>query len=297
MGPDGILYTVKADNTASTENSVTNATYYTPAISAALTGKLNGIQAGAQVNVLEAVQINGTPLSINNNTVNIPIATAGTLGVVLGKAVTTEDKQAAIDTDGSIKYTDTTYEVFSQGKSGLVPATSDGTANKYLSADGTFRLIETPEAPEYTLASVTDSTKGQITLKKDVDTVSTINIQGSGTVSVQSDAAGTVTISAADQPNRWSYTQESVSATTTARWTTITIDGTTYQAVTVDKPSNGHLVVTRVYSETSVTVGSDTASTLKVQLDAPIVDSTNICYILLEEKENIVIETLTEITA
>lgn len=45
--------------------------------------KLNGIEDGAQVNVIEAININGTPLAISGQAVNIPIATASQLGVVL----------------------------------------------------------------------------------------------------------------------------------------------------------------------------------------------------------------------
>lgn len=44
--------------------------------------KLDGIAAGAQVNVLEAVKVGGTLLDIVNKTVEIPVATAETLGVV-----------------------------------------------------------------------------------------------------------------------------------------------------------------------------------------------------------------------
>lgn len=44
--------------------------------------KLDSIAHGAQVNVLEAVQVGGTLLDIVNKTVNIPVATADTFGVV-----------------------------------------------------------------------------------------------------------------------------------------------------------------------------------------------------------------------
>lgn len=44
--------------------------------------KLDSIAAGAQVNVLEAVQVGGTLLDIVNKTVNIPVATADAFGVV-----------------------------------------------------------------------------------------------------------------------------------------------------------------------------------------------------------------------
>jgi hypothetical protein len=44
--------------------------------------KLDSIAPGAQVNVLEAVQVGGTLLDIVNKTVNIPVATADAFGVV-----------------------------------------------------------------------------------------------------------------------------------------------------------------------------------------------------------------------
>lgn len=45
--------------------------------------KLNGIEAGAEVNTIESVSLNSVPLEISGKAVNIPIATTGALGVVL----------------------------------------------------------------------------------------------------------------------------------------------------------------------------------------------------------------------
>lgn len=44
--------------------------------------KLNGIEAGAEVNVIESISLNSVPLEISGKAVNIPIATTGALGVV-----------------------------------------------------------------------------------------------------------------------------------------------------------------------------------------------------------------------
>lgn len=44
--------------------------------------KLNGIEAGAEVNVIESISLNSVPLEISGKAVNIPIATVGALGVV-----------------------------------------------------------------------------------------------------------------------------------------------------------------------------------------------------------------------
>lgn len=45
--------------------------------------KLNGIEAGAQVNLINTININNQPLAISGQAVNIPIATSSQLGVVL----------------------------------------------------------------------------------------------------------------------------------------------------------------------------------------------------------------------
>lgn len=47
--------------------------------------KLDGIATGAQVNVIEKVQVNGTALSVSDKTVNIQLASGNTAGVVTGE--------------------------------------------------------------------------------------------------------------------------------------------------------------------------------------------------------------------
>lgn len=64
-----------------------------------LAEKLNGIAAGAQVNVLEAVKVNGTSLEIAEKAVNIPLAAAETVGVVKGSDA---ENGVAIAEDGSM---------------------------------------------------------------------------------------------------------------------------------------------------------------------------------------------------
>ena len=51
-----------------------------------LLDKLNGIEAGAEVNVIESISLNSVPLEISGKAVNIPIATVGALGVVQSSA-------------------------------------------------------------------------------------------------------------------------------------------------------------------------------------------------------------------
>ena len=48
--------------------------------------KLNGIEAGAEVNAIESINLNSVPLEISGKAVNIPIATVGALGVVQSSA-------------------------------------------------------------------------------------------------------------------------------------------------------------------------------------------------------------------
>ena len=61
--------------------------------------KLNGIEAGAQVNVIEAININGAPLAISEQAVNIPIATSSQLGVVLSAS---GENQVTVGADGTM---------------------------------------------------------------------------------------------------------------------------------------------------------------------------------------------------
>lgn len=80
-----------------------------------LMSKLEGIATGAQVNVLEAVQVNGSPLQITGKAVNIPIATAQALGVVMGSVA---ENKVAVGSDG-------TMEVNSVNVSKLVQTAGD----------------------------------------------------------------------------------------------------------------------------------------------------------------------------
>ena len=62
--------------------------------------KLNGIEAGAQVNDLEIVKIAGTALPISDKAVDIPMATAEALGVVLSSAA---ENKVAVGADGTME--------------------------------------------------------------------------------------------------------------------------------------------------------------------------------------------------
>lgn len=62
--------------------------------------KLNGINAGAQVNVLEAIKINGVAQTITDKAVNIPVATDTLLGVVMGSDA---ENKISVAEDGTME--------------------------------------------------------------------------------------------------------------------------------------------------------------------------------------------------
>ena len=61
--------------------------------------KLTGIEAGANANILEVIQANGTALPIVNKTVNIPMATAEALGLVKSSE---GENSVAVAADGTM---------------------------------------------------------------------------------------------------------------------------------------------------------------------------------------------------
>lgn len=65
-----------------------------------LLNKLNGIEAGAQVNDLEVVKIAGVALPITDKAVDIPKATAEALGVVLGSVA---ENKISVGADGTME--------------------------------------------------------------------------------------------------------------------------------------------------------------------------------------------------
>ena len=62
--------------------------------------KLEGIEAGAQVNDLEVVKIAGTALPISDKAVDIPIATAEALGVVMSSVA---ENKVSVGADGTME--------------------------------------------------------------------------------------------------------------------------------------------------------------------------------------------------
>lgn len=62
--------------------------------------KLNGIEAGAEVNVIEIVSLNSVPLEVSGKAVNIPIATVGSLGVVQSS---TAENGVTVTSNGSME--------------------------------------------------------------------------------------------------------------------------------------------------------------------------------------------------
>ena len=283
LGTDGVLYTVVQNHTSSTSIPITNTAYYTPAISAALTSKLNAIEAGAQVNVIEQVQVNSSVLPVQGKAVNIPLANGATAGVVTGNndgtAHTGSQWLTAYIDNGAIVYRDTTYTQFNTSTPGLVPAAGSAGANYFLAADGTFKQVTIPNVPEYTLGTVTNASQGQVQLSKDLEAAGTINFVGAGIAEVASNDSGTVTITVdpADIPS--SVTISDVQVTSGASgWTTITVDGEQYAAY----PLTAGQKVVKVFQSVSVTIGDGTAGNQLVELDAPVVSTGTIDYVLVE---------------
>lgn len=62
--------------------------------------KLNGIEAGAEVNVIESISLNSVPLEISGKAVNISIATVDALGVVQS---TTAENGVTVTSNGSME--------------------------------------------------------------------------------------------------------------------------------------------------------------------------------------------------
>lgn len=62
--------------------------------------KLNGIAEGAQVNVIEAIKINGVAQAITDKAVNIPVATGTLLGVVMGSDA---ENKISVAEDGTME--------------------------------------------------------------------------------------------------------------------------------------------------------------------------------------------------
>ena len=61
--------------------------------------KLDGIQAGAQTNVLESVKLNGQALPISEKAVDIPVASSTVLGIVKG---TDAENGVVVNGDGTM---------------------------------------------------------------------------------------------------------------------------------------------------------------------------------------------------
>lgn len=62
--------------------------------------KLNGIEAGAEVNVIESISLNNVPLEISGKAANVPIATVGALGVVQSTAA---ENGVTVTSNGSME--------------------------------------------------------------------------------------------------------------------------------------------------------------------------------------------------
>lgn len=279
LGADGILYTVVQNHTSSSSIPITDTDYYVPSVSATLISKLNGIEAGAEVNIIEQVQVNGTALNVSEKSVNIPLANGTTAGAVIGSSEGTQGAIPAHVVNGIVYYDNTTYNVFNTSTAGLVPAAGSAGANYFLCADGTFKQVTMPDVPEYELVTNTNASQGQIQLSKDSVAAGIVNLLGAGIAVVSSDNAGNVTITVDPASIPSSVTISDVQVTDSqSGWTTITIDGTQYSAFPM---TTGQKVV-KVFQSVSVQIGQGAAGNQLVELDAPVVTSGSVDYVLVE---------------
>lgn len=76
-----------------------------------LKGKLDGIETGAQANLIEVIKIGENPLQISEKTVALPAATALALGLVKGS---TEDNGVTVKVDGSMEVNSITLSKIKQ---------------------------------------------------------------------------------------------------------------------------------------------------------------------------------------
>ena len=289
LGSDGILYTVAQDHTSSASIPVTDTDYYTPSVSATLTNKLNGIETGAQVNVIESVQVNSSALPVQSKAVNIPLANGNTAGVVIGSSEGTQGAIPAHVVNGIVYYDNTTYTQFNTTTAGLVPASGSAGADYFLCADGTFKQVTMPDVPEYTLGTNTSASNGQIQLTKDAESAGIVTITGAGIATVASDNAGTITVTVdpASIPSDVTISDVQVLGTA-SEWTTITIDSVQYAAY----PLTAGQKVVKVFQSTSVQIGDAGAANQLVEMDAPVVTTGTVDYVIMETAANCTIRVL-----
>lgn len=65
-----------------------------------LKGKLEGVEAGAQANLIEVVKVNGVALNIADKAVNVPLAAGETAGVVVSSAA---ENKVSVGEDGTME--------------------------------------------------------------------------------------------------------------------------------------------------------------------------------------------------
>lgn len=86
--------------------------------------KLNGITAGAQVNTIDEIKVNGTALEVNKKAVNIPGANVDTLGVVRGSAA---DNGVTVNDDFSMTVNSITTDKLIEGSDTIIWNGGDAT--------------------------------------------------------------------------------------------------------------------------------------------------------------------------
>lgn len=78
--------------------------------------KLDSIERGAQVNKIESVSVNGTPLEITNKGVNIPNATTSKEGLMSKEDKAKLDSQPTIKASNATEVTNDDYVVIKKSE-------------------------------------------------------------------------------------------------------------------------------------------------------------------------------------
>ena len=86
--------------------------------------KLNGITAGAQINIIDEIKVNGTALEVTEKAVNIPGANVDTLGVVRGSAA---DNGITVNDDFSMTVNNITTDKLVEGSDTIIWNGGDAT--------------------------------------------------------------------------------------------------------------------------------------------------------------------------
>ena len=132
--------------------------------------KLNGISTGAQVNVIESVQQNGTALAITNKTVNVTVPTKTSELTNDSGYLTTAPVTSVNSQTGAVVLT--TDNVSATTTNRYVPAIpTDNSSSSFLNGDGAFVPIAVGGASSISDIYFSNTTSSVVTTYKDLNYV------------------------------------------------------------------------------------------------------------------------------